>query len=169
MNKYNHKSCQSLFGYAEKVHQRSGGVCQLCDAGSGESVDFNLWRQLTVEHIIGRSQGGYINQIQSILETRFPQLTDVRLRELSEKIDAANTVTACSFCNSTTSRSRSPLDMASLLSLGDDPDQVVNSAIEKLGEILLKKRADVKWKIESVREEFHRTIEPTLLARRNCR
>jgi hypothetical protein len=45
---YDYRNCQSLFGYAAKVHERSGGVCQLCGAG-GPEVDFDFWRQLTVE------------------------------------------------------------------------------------------------------------------------
>ena len=47
MKEYDYRNCQSLFGYATEVHQRSGGVCQLCDAGA-TGLDFDLWRQLTV-------------------------------------------------------------------------------------------------------------------------
>ncbi len=169
MKPYNHKNCQSLFGYAEKVHQRSGGICQLCGAGSGESVDFNFWRQLTVEHLIGHSQGGYLNQVRTILAGRFPQLPSGRIEDLARRIDEANTVTACSFCNSTTSRDHNPEDMASLLLLANEPDEAVGRAIDKLNEVLLRKRSDVKWKIESVRGEFHRGVEPSLLEKRRQR
>src|SRR5205807_243716 len=57
---YDYRNCQSLFGYAAKVHERSGGVCQLCSAGAA-GLDFDLWRQMTVEHLIGESQGGYLS------------------------------------------------------------------------------------------------------------
>ena len=56
MTDYDYRNCQSLFGYAAKVHERSGGVCQLCGAGTA-GLDFDLWRQMTVEHLIGESQG----------------------------------------------------------------------------------------------------------------
>ena len=55
MTDYGHRNCQSLFGYAAKVHERSGGVCQLCDAGAVE-LGFDLWRQMTVEHLIGKAR-----------------------------------------------------------------------------------------------------------------
>jgi hypothetical protein len=48
-NDYDYRNCQSLFGYAARVHERSGGVCELCGARSSV-LDFDLWRQLTVEH-----------------------------------------------------------------------------------------------------------------------
>lgn len=57
MKDYDYRNCQSLFGYAAKVHERPGAVCQLCSAG-GPEVDFDFWRQLTVEHLIGEGQGG---------------------------------------------------------------------------------------------------------------
>ena len=44
MTDYDYRNCQSLFGYAAKVHERSGGVCQLCGAGTG-GLDFDLWRR----------------------------------------------------------------------------------------------------------------------------
>jgi pentatricopeptide repeat protein len=44
-----------LFGYAAKVHERSGGICQLCGAGRVE-LAFDLWRQMTVEHLIGEAR-----------------------------------------------------------------------------------------------------------------
>lgn len=75
MNKpYNYKNCQSLFGYASKVHIRSGGRCQLCLCG-GQPLNFDLWRQLTVEHLIGESQGGYKKAIRQAVVQRFPDLS----------------------------------------------------------------------------------------------
>lgn len=74
MDAYDYRNCQSLFGYAAAVHERSGGVCQLCGCGA-DRLDFDLWRQMTVEHLIGSSQGGYLAQIRSALEQRLPGLT----------------------------------------------------------------------------------------------
>lgn len=102
---YDYRNCQSLFGYAAAVHARSGGICALC--GYGEAgIDFDRWRQLTVEHLIGESQGGYRRQIEIDLGRRFPDLAREQVKDRAGDIDAANTVTACSFCNSTTSRFR---------------------------------------------------------------
>ena len=117
MNKrYNYRNCQSLFGYAQDVHKRSGGICQLCGAGMGEPSSFDLWRQLTVEHLVGASQGGYIKEIRVAISKRFPGLSNEEREELALRIDRANTATACSFCNATTSRDRNPKNMAQLIS-----------------------------------------------------
>ena len=78
-------------------------------AGSIGSADrspapstFDLWRQLTVEHLIGEPQGGYLRRLAATI----PGLGAIALAELAGHIDAANTVTACSFCNSMTSRNQ---------------------------------------------------------------
>src|SRR5260221_6564110 len=96
--KYNHRNCQSLFGYAEKVHRRSRWTCQLCGCG-GEPIDFNLWRQLTVEHVIGESQGGYIKDLRMAIVNRFLMLAPHEQEEIVLAIDVMYTVTACSLCN----------------------------------------------------------------------
>ena len=92
-------------GWSRAEHERSGGICQLGGEVSRE-LDFDLWRQMSVEHLIGESQGGYRTQIERALTARFPDLDASRVAELAHRIDQANTVTACSFCNSTTSRTR---------------------------------------------------------------
>src|SRR5438105_2812578 len=97
---YNYKDCQSLFGYAQRVHEGSGGICQLCNCGSGPGVDFNLWRQMTVEHLIGETQGGYLHQIRAVVAQRFQDLPAREREDIAQRIDTANTVTACSLCNS---------------------------------------------------------------------
>jgi hypothetical protein len=119
MHTYDYRNCQSLFGYAADVHERSGGICQLCGAGSRE-LDFDLWRQMTVEHLIGESQGGYLKQIERALSARFPDHESRDVAELARRIDRANTVTACSFCNSTTSRTRATIGMGEAIE--DAPD-----------------------------------------------
>ena len=101
---YNYLQCQSLFGYAFEVHERCSYQCQLCGCGGNRAADFDLWRQMTVEHIIGNSQGGYPVAIRQSINERFPDLKESVRAEFAQKLDRANTVTACQFCNSTTSR-----------------------------------------------------------------
>ena len=158
MTRYDHKNCQSLFGYAAGVHVRSGGKCQLCGCG-GSPPDFDLWRQMTVEHLVGDSQGGYLKAIHTAVATRFPELSAPAREELSRRIDALNTVTACSFCNSTTSRDKSPKSMSDLLqeAQGTAEDVVIHLSLE-LQKILARKRRDVEWKLLSVREGFQREV-----------
>ena len=100
MNKiYDYRNCQSLFGYATSVHIRSGGVCQLCECGyeSEAKINFDLWRQMTVEHLIGESQGGYLKQIRNTLSKRFPGLSLDKIENIAKQIDESNTVSACGF------------------------------------------------------------------------
>lgn len=161
--RYDYRNCQSLFGYASNVHKRSGGICQLCGAGQGEESNFDLWRQLTVEHLVGASQGGYINQIRVAIGKRFPNLSNERREEFARRIDEANTVTACSFCNATTSRTRNSESMVRLIAeSGGNPDEAVNQIILKLKRVLKNKRADVSWKLDSVREAFYKMVKPEL-------
>jgi hypothetical protein len=64
-----------LLGYAAQVHERSGAVCQLCGYGKGRQPDFDMWRQLTVEHLIGESQGGYLTSIRASVGKGSPTST----------------------------------------------------------------------------------------------
>ena len=153
-NEYNYKNCQSLFGYAFSVHVRSKGTCQLCGAG-GPSLTFDLWRQMTVEHIIGKSQNGYLKDIRIAVAENFPALSIRERDALSQAIDAANTVTACSFCNSTTSQNTCQTSMADLIKASSvQPQDVVTYISEALLPVLNQKRADVQWKLASVRREY---------------
>jgi hypothetical protein len=151
---YNHRQCQSLFGYSFDVHVRSGGTCQLCGCG-GTDLTFDLWRQMTVEHIIGRSQGGYLKDIRIVVAECFPDISGIDRETLSKAIDAANTVTACGFCNSTTSRDSNQTSMSDLIrESAGQPGDVLARITAALQPILERKRADVKWKLESVRKAF---------------
>ena len=152
---YNHKNCQSLFGYAADVHRRSGGRCALCDCG-GEPLKFEMWRQMTVEHLIGKSQQGYLKDIRGLVQARFPELTEPEQEDLSRQIDVLNTVTSCSFCNSTTSRDKNPKSMAMLISTLGTPSDVLKTVASEAKNILGRKRQNVAWKLESVREAFNR-------------
>jgi hypothetical protein len=163
MNTYDYRNCQSLFGYAAEVHRRSGGVCELCGAGA-TGIDFDLWRQLTVEHLIGESQGGYAKQIKGSLIRRFPQLSMDEVVQLTKKMNAANTVTACSFCNSTTSRDQAPVSMTELIDTAPDGScqQVLEHVTTALNDVLAGKRRDVRWKLDSVRKAFDVTVVAAL-------
>jgi len=161
---YNYKQCQSLFGYSFDVHVRSAGTCQLCGCG-GENLTFDLWRQMTVEHIIGKSQGGYLKEIRLAVAERFPNLSVSERESISKKIDSMNTVTACSFCNSTTSRDSSDKSMSELIrkSTGD-PREAVSQIDSKLKDILERKRSGVQRKLESVRKGYEASFLSALSA-----
>jgi len=163
VEEYDYRNCSSLFGYAADVHRRSGGVCQLCDAGA-TALDFDLWRQLTVEHLIGESQGGYAKQVGTALARRFPGLAADTIAQLATEIDAANTVTACSFCNSTTSRDRAPVAMSDLIETAPDGsrDEFLKHVTAALDEILVVKRRTVRWKLAPVRRAFDTLSAPAL-------
>ncbi|MGH2627374.1 MAG: hypothetical protein ACRDHY_12070 [Anaerolineales bacterium] len=164
---YDYRNCSSLFGYAAQVHARSGGVCQLCGAGSSQ-IDFDLWRQLTVEHLIGEGQGGYPRAIKVAVEARFPDLSVEDRLAIEKEIDNANTVTACSFCNSTTSRTRFRLNMGDLLlQVPGDAGQVLAHVRIVLAEVLGSKREMVAWKLDSVRRAYFEMVQPELRARRS--
>jgi len=160
---YDYRNCQSLFGYAREVHKRSQGICQLCGYGAGPQVNFDLWRQLTVEHLIGESQGGYRQDIRVAVAQRFPELSPEEHELLVQRIDVANTITACSFCNSTTSRESHPKGMTQLIEeTQGKPTEVVDTIVLELARILERKQADVLWKLQAVREAFEKIIEPEL-------
>lgn len=164
---YDYRNCSSLFGYAAAVHARSGAICQLCGCGRGERPDFDLWRQLTVEHLIGESQDGYPARIRLAVAERFPDLPPEQQEELSTRIDAANTITACSFCNSTTSRDRSERSMTELIVTSDSGPEETYLAIEAYAtSVLERKRKDVEWRLASVRTAFERLIMPELVKTR---
>ena len=158
MNKYNYKNCQSLFGYSAEVHIRCKGQCQLCGCG-GIPIDFDLWRQMTVEHLIGKSQGGYLKQIKELVNLSFPFYSESERNVLSKEIDAINTVTACQFCNSTTSRDINDVSMYQLFERSSgNRDELIQCISSACKNILSKKRLSVKWKLESVKEAFNEQV-----------
>lgn len=164
---YDESGLQSLFGYGRAAHERSGGICQLCGCGAGPDIDFDLWRQFTIEHLIGEGQGGYPPRIRSAVEARFPHLPEPERASLAARIHEANIVTACQFCNSTTSRGRASFTMEEVIAaLPDDPEDALRAAAENLQHILDAKRETVRWKLRSVYRGFRDTIRPALLARR---
>jgi hypothetical protein len=163
---YDYRNCQSLFGYAAQVHARSGAICALCGFGKRE-VDFDSWRQLTVEHVIGESQGGYRPAIRAAIATRYPHLVSMAQADLIDAVDAANTVTACQFCNATTSRSRADSALSELIASGpDDPSALLAYLIPFFERVLAQKRSDVEWKLSAVRSAYERLVEPDLIKSR---
>ncbi len=158
MEEYDYRNCQSLFGYSVKVHIRCKGICQLCGCGG----DFDLWRQMTVEHLIGRSQQGYLKDIKSLVKESFPHLSKERQLTLSQKIDATNTVTACQFCNSTTSRDQNDLSMSELFKENtQSEDALINAVTKECAKVLSKKRNVVNWKLRSVRKAYDSIVKPS--------
>ena len=164
---YDYRNCLSLFGYAKEVHERSGGICQYCGYGSGMEVSFDLWRQLTVEHIIGESGGGYPRELRATIARLFPTLTYMEQMRVLEEINKANTVTACSFCNSMTSRDALP-SMEELLrqaSEGGIDVEIISVTIAGMLEVILDmKRQRVLEKLEAVQKAFYEQVEPRLRA-----
>lgn len=159
---YDYRNCQSLFGYSAAVHARSGGICALCGYGQ-DRMDFDAWRQLTVEHLIGDSQGGYPRQIREALKAKLAGAPEEAALRVAADIDAANTVTACSFCNSTTSRNRAPISMTDLIAQGpSEPTAMLAHLSQALNDILGAKQADVAWKLASVRAAYAQHVEPLL-------
>jgi len=157
-DRYNYKKCKSLFGYAANTYIRSKGQCQLCGCG-GAPINFDLWRQMTVEHLIGKSQGGYLKQIREVVIKRFPDLPSNEQELISNKIDAMNTVTACSFCNSTTSRDVNSKTMEQLVFEVNGGQEIILNYVEsELLAVLKRKRETVKWKLKSVKEAFELEI-----------
>lgn len=157
---YDYRNCQSLFGYAARVHARSGGACQLCDADGG-SARFDFWRQLSVEHLIGESQGGYLREIKTAVASRFPELVPAEAATLVEQLDELNTVTACQFCNSTTSRTRTDVSMSELIGCAESPEGAIADTRRACEEVLEAKRSDVAWKLNSVRKAYDELIVQT--------
>ena len=168
---YDHRNCASLFGYAAEVHIRSGGICQLCGFGVGSEMDFDSWRQLTVEHLIGRKEGGDRAQITEALAKRDfdPPLSPERRAELIEQLHRLNTRSACSFCNSATSRTKCERSMTMLIAETSGGDTELREAVGKATETeLAKKRADVQWKLKSIRQAFNEQVAPRLADTPKC-
>ena len=170
-------SCQSLLGYAAEFHKRSGGICAYCDYGKG-SVDFNMWRQLSLEHVIPRSiiySDKAKDGLRSLLSLtdqdwstrKYQRTAGLKGVEFQRKIEAACCVTACHFCNSMTSRFPDTKGhYHKFLNAFTDPEvhgQADNEAreaallqeIERIvRELLPEKRAYVSDRISKLRAEF---------------
>jgi hypothetical protein len=162
------KDCISLFGYAEEVHQRSSGVCQYCGYGSDIEVDsplyISLWRQLSVEHVIGESQGGYNPRLKDAVSAKFPGHPIDEIERIVDQINIANTVTTCRFCNDTTSRYVAQKTMEAFLAeaQGQTPDEVIAEIQRHLTAIFEDKKCLVLWKLSSIEPAFQGKIKDGL-------
>ncbi len=136
----------------------------LCGYGKGEKVDFDMWRQLTVEHLIGKSQKGYSKDIIVLLKNRFGEkLSDSEIKIFAEEIDSLNTITSCQFCNSTTSRMKNDKNMRELIFEADPDIQSIIINIEtELKKIQEKKKDEVAKKISPIKKAFEEQIMPKL-------
>ena len=135
----------------------------MCDCGGTDGLDFDLWRQLTVEHLIGESQGGYLKDIKKAVRARFPQMNVENVTELAKRIDVVNTVTACRFCNSTTSQDKNPKSMAELIkSTKGGQNAVVQSVEVECRLVCERKRRVVQWKLRAVRAAYEKEVLPAL-------
>ena len=113
--------------------------------------------------LIGESQGGYKREILAALTEKFPMHEAGELADLAVRLDTLNTVTACSFCNSTTSRTKAPVSMRDVIAAGPgDVGGLVDAVTEALKAALRQKREDVAWKLTSVREAYESFIAPRL-------
>jgi hypothetical protein len=166
---YHLGNLQSLLGYGRAAHVRSGGICQLCGCGKDRGLDFDLWRQFTIEHVIGQGDGGYPDRIRQAVAEKFAGALSASVQEqLVRDIQEANIVTACQFCNSTTSRDRAPVTMEQLIDSGpEQPAALYEVVVEQLQGILDRKRSKVAWKLEATRAAFDREIRPELERRRS--
>lgn len=167
---YDYKNCQSLFGYAQKVHERSGGICQFCGCGANlepnSDAYFDLWRQLTVEHLVGQAKDGYLKELKTVVARGFSGLSSEELEQIVKQINGANPITVCHLCNSMTSRDsnlKTTKAMTELLNEAEGvPQSVVKQVTVRLYEIQERKKNDVLWKLQSVRKAFREQVEPKL-------
>jgi hypothetical protein len=163
---YDARGCASLLLYGKEVHLRSGGICQLCQRfGVGDTVDFESWRQLTVEHIIGRKDDGSVEKIRDAVEHKCfdPPLSPGRAATLADELHRLNTVSACSFCNSMTSRATCEETLAALIARTKGSDaELVGAVTEATKAVLSKKQAEVRWKLESLRAAFNEEVATQL-------
>ena len=114
---------------------------------------------MTVEHLIGKSQGGYLKQIRELVDIHFARLPSIDKESLAKEIDTMNTVTACQFCNSTTSRDNSEKSMYQLFEESNGQKELLLSSLQLLfKQVLNKKKATVDWKLASVKEAFEEHV-----------
>jgi hypothetical protein len=107
------------------------------------------------------------SQRRSAVAACFGRLNPSARRALSDRAARTNLVTACQFCNSTTSRDIAPFTMDDpIADLPDDPDEAVARLAQELQPILESKRRIAQWKLRSVHRAFCDDIGPSLLRRR---
>lgn len=172
------KSLQSLLGYGKPVHKRSGGICQYCGYGikmeASTDANFDVWRQLTVEHFISKKAGGYLHApksksrlaVEQQLRQKFPEISTEQMKCFVNQIDEANTVTACQFCNSMTSWGGNRKDAKTMKMLLDEctgtPEEVMNQIKTFLTSIFIQRRQTIEDNLKKVKDVFQKEIEAEL-------
>jgi len=112
-------------------------------------------RSLSVEHIIGKTQEGYIHQIKKAVTKAFPDYTKDQVIKLSEKLDTINTVSAHTFCNSITSRNHADRDMDEMImKFAPDEETLISEVKKECKKTLDFKAISVKEKIQVINEEL---------------
>jgi hypothetical protein len=82
------------------------------------------------------------------IKHRFPSLSPPEREAMAMRIDAASTITACSFCNATTSRNKNDKTVEEILAeVTGTPDEILEHVVRQLKVLPEKKRADVGWKL----------------------
>ncbi|OHB55640.1 MAG: hypothetical protein A2Y12_14990 [Planctomycetes bacterium GWF2_42_9] len=118
---------------------------------------------MTVEHIIGESQGGYLYQITEALSRKYPELSTEALENMAKSIDQANTITCCSFCDASTSRNRCNISMTELIkTTNGTPSELVEIIKKELNSILEQKKSVIEWKLASIKKAFETEIKPAI-------
>jgi hypothetical protein len=167
-------SCQSLLGYGRLVHERSGGICAWCGLGK-DAVDFDHWRQFSVDHVIPTNALG--EKGWAIFSERFPCLPDDQLKLLYQRINEINLVTACNFCNSMTSRMRiegvdgivPATAIIEVTSVEHPAIQEMLAALDaRVSAVLEDKREYVQARLTVLRSAFDRDVRTTLVEKRNA-
>jgi len=178
-------NCQSLLGYAESVHLATGGICAYCDFGKPR-LDFSEWRQLALEHVV---PSGIVNgdEVKSKLMALFGYAkedwptrkhqprADLRGHKLQAKLAEACCTTACTFCNSMTSKyPDDKFNYAEFWKVFEDSELRASPSSERLlgllknaiPPIVARKRAYVQAKLFILKSEYQKRVERALAERR---
>jgi len=186
------KEAEPWVGYYDEVHRKSGGICVYCDYGKGK-LDFDLWRQLSLEHVIPEAWldwkllQGLLERLLApypidLFERRKRGSTELpKSRKLRQDIEIACCATACHSCNSMasgferrhgTDYRRRFFDIFKSPSIKkangfDDQREAILEDIRGLqDEILGIKKRDVKKRIQDLRRHFDDHIRSGLAANR---
>ena len=92
---------------------------------------------------------------------------ELEAKELASRLEMENTVSACSFCNSTTSRDQNERTMDQVLLSSETEEEMIGAVRSEAAKVLTRKRRNVKWKLESVRERFNTVVRAQLAQKRD--
>jgi len=147
-------SCQSLLGYGKAVHEGSGCICAYCDLGKA-GQDFDMWRQLSVDHVVPTNCIG-----ANDWTIKFPKMSKPAIKKLHAEINKINLVTACNFCNSMTSRMKIGNREAILPKSGySDAEDIKHPAVQEMLQRLGEQVNDLKEEKRKYVQERLRILE----------